>query len=182
MWHARSLIFVAACRIQFPDQGPNPDPLHWEHRVLATGPPGRSQHVTFCDWFLSLSAFSEFIPIVTSFLFVAESSSIVWLDHISYTHSSTVGDLGSSHFPSLMDVHVQVAVLPFSRACARGRVAGSHRGSSCYHLSCSSWLLQWSCLPCPHPQYTGCLPHPHPHLTFSVFLVLNHSSSISLWS
>ena len=126
--------------------------------------------------------FSEFIPIVTSFLFMAESSSIVWLDHISYTHSSTDGDLGSSHFPSLVDVHVQVALLPFSRACARSRVAGSHRGFSCYHLSRSSWLPQWSCLPCPHQQYTGCLPHPHPHLTFSVFLVLNHSSSISLWS
>ena len=25
-----------------PDQGSNPDPLHWEHGVLATGPPGKS--------------------------------------------------------------------------------------------------------------------------------------------
>ena len=107
-------------------------------RVLATGPPGRSQHVAFCGWLLSLSTFSEFIPIVTcvsaSFLFMAESSSIVWLDHISYTHSSTVGDLGSSHFPSLVNVCLR-AVFPFSWACPRGRVAGSHRGSSCNHLS-----------------------------------------------
>ena len=26
------------CQIQFPDQGLNLGPLHWEHRVLATGP------------------------------------------------------------------------------------------------------------------------------------------------
>ena len=30
-----------------PDQGSNPDPLHWEHGVLATGPPGKSQIVLF---------------------------------------------------------------------------------------------------------------------------------------
>ena len=35
---------VAACEIQFPDQGSNPDPLHWEHRILATGPPGKSHN------------------------------------------------------------------------------------------------------------------------------------------
>ena len=33
---------VAACEIQFPDQGSNPDPLQQEPRVLATGPPGKS--------------------------------------------------------------------------------------------------------------------------------------------
>ena len=31
-----------ACGLWFPDQGLNPDPLHWECRVLATGPPGKS--------------------------------------------------------------------------------------------------------------------------------------------
>ena len=30
------------CGFQFPDQGLNPDPLHWEHGILATGPPGES--------------------------------------------------------------------------------------------------------------------------------------------
>ena len=30
---------VAAFGIQLPDQGSNPGPLHWERRVLATGPP-----------------------------------------------------------------------------------------------------------------------------------------------
>ena len=33
---------VAACGIQFPAQGSNTGPLHWECRVLATGPPGKS--------------------------------------------------------------------------------------------------------------------------------------------
>ena len=29
---------LQACGIQFPDQGLNLGPLHWEHRILATGP------------------------------------------------------------------------------------------------------------------------------------------------
>ena len=33
-------VLVAACG--FPDQGSNPGPLHWECRVFATGPPGKS--------------------------------------------------------------------------------------------------------------------------------------------
>ena len=33
-WHAGS---------QFPYQGSNPRPLQWKHRVLTTGPPGKSQ-------------------------------------------------------------------------------------------------------------------------------------------
>ena len=36
-------VLVVAWRIQFPDQGSNPGHLHWEYRVLATGPPGKSQ-------------------------------------------------------------------------------------------------------------------------------------------
>ena len=33
----------SACRI-FPDQGQNPSPLHWEHRVLATDCQGSPQN------------------------------------------------------------------------------------------------------------------------------------------
>ena len=36
-----------ACGVQFPDQGSNPGPLYWEHRVLATGSPGRSVVAAF---------------------------------------------------------------------------------------------------------------------------------------
>ena len=33
----------------FPTQGSNPGPLHWEHGVLTTGPPGKSQtSLSFC--------------------------------------------------------------------------------------------------------------------------------------
>ena len=36
-------LLVPACGIWFPGQGLVPGPLHWEHGVLATGPPGKSQ-------------------------------------------------------------------------------------------------------------------------------------------
>ena len=44
LWHMGSLVTacelsVAAYGTYFPDQGSNPGPLHWEHGVLATGPP-----------------------------------------------------------------------------------------------------------------------------------------------
>ena len=35
-------LLVAVCVIQFPNQGSNLGSLHWEHGVLATGPPGKS--------------------------------------------------------------------------------------------------------------------------------------------
>ena len=35
-------LLVAACGIQFPDQGSNPGPPAMEHGVLTTGPPGNS--------------------------------------------------------------------------------------------------------------------------------------------
>ena len=47
LWPVGSLVeacklLIAARGIHFPDQGSNPGPLHWEHRVLATGPPGNA--------------------------------------------------------------------------------------------------------------------------------------------
>ena len=41
---------VAACGIQFPDQGSKPGPLHWECGVLAPGPPGKSLWWESYDW------------------------------------------------------------------------------------------------------------------------------------
>ena len=35
-------LLVVACGIQFPHWGLNPGPLHWEHRVSATGPAEKS--------------------------------------------------------------------------------------------------------------------------------------------
>ena len=40
---------VAACGIYFPDQGSNRGPLHYECRVLATGPPREVPSLTFLD-------------------------------------------------------------------------------------------------------------------------------------
>ena len=41
--HHQYKLLVVACRISFLDQEWNLDHLHWEQRVLATGPPGKSQ-------------------------------------------------------------------------------------------------------------------------------------------
>ena len=41
LWHSGSL--AALCGIQFPHPKWNPGPLYREHRVLASGPPGKSQ-------------------------------------------------------------------------------------------------------------------------------------------
>ena len=37
-------LLTVVCGIQFPDQGLNPGPLHWENRFLATGPPRMSHN------------------------------------------------------------------------------------------------------------------------------------------
>ena len=46
---------AVACGTQFPEQGSNLSPLHWEHGVLATGPPGKSLY-----HFLEISEFPTF--------------------------------------------------------------------------------------------------------------------------
>ena len=45
-------LLVVACGSLLPDHGSNPGPLHWEHRVLATGPPGRSPIIGLLKLFL----------------------------------------------------------------------------------------------------------------------------------
>ena len=46
LWHVNSQL-QHACGIQFPDQGSNPGPLHWEHGLLTTAPPGKSPSSLF---------------------------------------------------------------------------------------------------------------------------------------
>ena len=41
-------LLVTACGIWFPDQGANPGPLHWELRVLATGPLEKPLQLNVC--------------------------------------------------------------------------------------------------------------------------------------
>ena len=42
MWDPAYEVLVEACGIQFPDQGSNPGPLHWERGVSAFRPPWES--------------------------------------------------------------------------------------------------------------------------------------------
>ena len=42
LWLQHEHLLVVACGIQFPDQGSNLGPMHWELRVLATRSPGKS--------------------------------------------------------------------------------------------------------------------------------------------
>ena len=44
--HANS---VAACGIQFPEQGSNPGPLHWKQGSLTAVPPGKPQTILYLD-------------------------------------------------------------------------------------------------------------------------------------
>ena len=53
--HEESLVVacrlsVVPCRIYFPDQGSQLGSLYWEHRVLATGPAGKSQLACLFRW------------------------------------------------------------------------------------------------------------------------------------
>ena len=44
-------LHLAACEILVPRPGIEPMPLQWKHRVLTTGPPGRSLHLTIFFFF-----------------------------------------------------------------------------------------------------------------------------------
>ena len=48
--------------ISFPDQGSNPGHLHWEGRVLASGPPAKSQLPDFDHGIRSLPKLSQISP------------------------------------------------------------------------------------------------------------------------
>ena len=56
-------LLVAARGIWFADQGSNPGPLHWEHVVLPTGPPGESPE---CSSNLKLVSVDTGISILAS--------------------------------------------------------------------------------------------------------------------
>ena len=45
-------VLVIAYGINFPDQGSNPGPLHWEHGVMDTGAPKKSSGFVFLTRFL----------------------------------------------------------------------------------------------------------------------------------
>ena len=57
----------AACGI-FPDQGSNPCPLHWDHGVLTTALPGKSQALLM---FYAVNICSQFIFLRCTYIFLA---------------------------------------------------------------------------------------------------------------
>ena len=67
-------LWVVACEILFSDQESNWGPLHWEHRVLSTGPPGKSLSNFWPSFFYSFTFHSslqtqhQFAPISCSLL------------------------------------------------------------------------------------------------------------------
>ena len=44
IWHVGSLVAAYGVRSSSLSRDGTPGPLHWEHRVLATGPPGKPPH------------------------------------------------------------------------------------------------------------------------------------------
>lgn len=78
-----------------------------------------------------------------SFLFVAESSSVVWLDHVVFIHSLADGHLGRFHFLAVVShaalkVHVRDLC-----GCSHGLKVRLHVDD--FSLDLSS--RPWTCLP-----------------------------------
>lgn len=71
LWHARSLLLVAVCSVQFPDQGPNPDPC-----IGSTEP-----------WPLDHQGGPSAWPSVVGFFHLAHFQSLSPLSRMSVLHS-----------------------------------------------------------------------------------------------
>ena len=76
-------LLVVTGGIQFPDQGSNPGPLHWECGILTTGPTGRYQftEILFLTAVLCSHPCKHRISSLTPFLFskVARISNVIGL-------------------------------------------------------------------------------------------------------
>ena len=55
-------LLVMSYGILFPDQGSNPGPLHWDHGILATQPPGKSLGVILLGVIISSPAVHLVLP------------------------------------------------------------------------------------------------------------------------
>ena len=74
---------------QFPNQGSNPHPLQWKHRVSTTGPPGKSQNLFPCLFQLLVVAYTPW-PIATSSIFKASHDKLSpFMVHLSDSSSFT---------------------------------------------------------------------------------------------
>ena len=126
--HTGSVIFTEACgsfscgmrtlsRSKWdlvPQSGIESSPLHWKHRVLATGPPGRSWWPSFC-YFVSYTTINmmvtkswsqSLIISLSSFLETSHSTNS-WMVMRNCVSISVLGKHGLSHLS-----HQEVVRLP----------------------------------------------------------------------
>ena len=103
LWHAGSLavpckLLVAGWGISFPDQGLNQGPVHWERRVLATGPPGSS---TICS-FRNFEIYNTVLLTVLIMLYIITLELIYLITGRLFlwplSHFPTFGNNKSDHF------------------------------------------------------------------------------------
>ena len=101
---------VVACKVfscsmwdPVPWTGNTPRPLHWEHRVPATEPPGKSLSLTY----LRIIMFSRFIHIVpyisTLCILTGRCYSIIWISHSLFLHLLADEHLSCFHFLIIMN-------------------------------------------------------------------------------
>ena len=78
-------LLVASRGIQFPDQGSNPGPRHWECRGLATGPPGKflPSHISVLSHHAGLAENSDLTVSESSGSPGAMSASWKWVCQLS---------------------------------------------------------------------------------------------------
>ena len=152
-------LWVVACEILFSDQESNWGPLHWEHRVLSTGPPGKSLSNFWPSFFYSFTFHSslqtqhQFAPISCSLLL--HGRTIFWVtQEQSFFFPFLLLSLELLHPLSLPLVMVLAffSLLPSltlkSTVCCS--LAGQLCPTLCEPMDCSTSV------PCPSPSPGAC--------------------------
>ena len=152
-------LWVVACKILFSDQESNWGPLHWEHRVLSTGPPGKSLSNFWPSFFYSFTFHSslqtqhQFAPISCSLLL--HGRTIFWVtQEQSFFFPFLLLSLELLHPLSLPLVMVLAFFSLSPSLTLKSTVCCSLAGQSCLTLcdpmDCSTSVL------CPSPSPGAC--------------------------